>query len=378
VQAVPPLGGAKREHSSKLVPLDDTTVLSSRVDDLQATQATADALSTHLEPIQPQDKATASLSSAVSPEDQQEIARLQSETDVLNRRAAASKSREAEAALVAQARTDVAQAENPTEEDLAVKEDSSHNVKAEEDILLLAASPAKKCEADINLLSSAPILQATHQDRHVSDPSQVDRLVAAHAELLVSVDLPNYFKHPSRSAIGPMFARKENLTAALADCDAKGYACAGVLLEKGTGKSAYGIGRGYGLKTSANFDFYRKKTKPSEVAWKQIADVAISSDAYEWYAENGTIDELKTFCARDSRCAGFYPCTVASGSSAKPCAHLATTTSARARPDMPLTFLEIYLGPGFGSIPSSVRSRTRASAARIAPISGPLSRSLWR
>eukprot|EP00966_Prymnesium_polylepis_P045744 1059116-Prymnesium_polylepis.1 len=46
-----------------------------------------------------------------------------------------------------------------------------------------------------------------------------------------------------------------------------------------------------------------------------------------------TIDELKTFCARDSRCAGFYPCTVASGSSAKPCAHLATTTSARARSD---------------------------------------------
>eukprot|EP00966_Prymnesium_polylepis_P107070 2479251-Prymnesium_polylepis.1 len=31
-----------------------------------------------------------------------------------------------------------------------------------------------------------------------------------------------------------------------------------------------------------------------------------------------------------------------------------------ARPDMPLTFFEIYLGPGFGSIPSSGKSRTQA------------------
>ena len=44
-----------------------------------------------------------------------------------------------------------------------------------------------------------------------------------------------------------------------------------------------------------------------------FAGTAVPSDAYEWYARNGSIDDTKVFCAADTRCAGFYPYMLVAG-----------------------------------------------------------------
>ena len=51
------------------------------------------------------------------------------------------------------------------------------------------------------------------------------------------------------------------------------------------------------------------------------------SDAYEWYAKNGSIDDMRAFCAADTRCAGFYPCLNATAQQPN-CAHLPSPADA--------------------------------------------------
>ena len=47
--------------------------------------------------------------------------------------------------------------------------------------------------------------------------------------------------------------------------------------------------------------------------------VQVPSDAYEWMPRNGSLAQVYAYCAKDARCAGFYPCSFPSS----PCASLA-------------------------------------------------------
>ena len=150
--------------------------------------------------------------------------------------------------------------------------------------------------------------RTSSRSRHSLSPAALE-LLADSRTLGELGELQNYFHHASRVAVGPNLGmRLPSVDEAVARCDTMGYACAGFLQEKDTGSSTYIIGRGYGLQRSGSFDFYRKKTDPQSVVWSRFAGTAVPSDAYEWYAKNGSIEDLKTFCAEDARCAGFYPC----------------------------------------------------------------------
>ena len=61
-------------------------------------------------------------------------------------------------------------------------------------------------------------------------------------------------------------------------------------------------------------------TGPYAVKYSKMAGVQLPSGIYEWYAKNGTREELQAKCTPDQRCAGYYMCT--SGKAKENCAHL--------------------------------------------------------
>ena len=114
--------------------------------------------------------------------------------------------------------------------------------------------------------------RTARRSAHSLSAAALELLVRSRTQLTSEDDLPNYFHHDSRAAVGPNLGmRLPSVDEAVARCDAMGYACAGFLLQKGTGSSAYIIGRGYGLKPSGSFDFYRKRTDVQSVVWSSFA-----------------------------------------------------------------------------------------------------------
>lgn len=124
-----------------------------------------------------------------------------------------------------------------------------------------------------------------------------------------AADIPGYYHHGSRIAVGPSLMLTYNSKAdAIAACKNMGNTCAGFSLDITTGKCEI-TPRGYALSLDASYDFYRKKADASIVKWETRGGVQTPSDIYDWYAKNGTLSELKDTCTPDQRCAGVYMCT---------------------------------------------------------------------
>ena len=129
--------------------------------------------------------------------------------------------------------------------------------------------PADTMLADMRRLDRQ---RTARRSPHSLSATALALLVRSRTQLTSEDDLQNYFHHASRTAVGPNLGMiLPSLDEAVARCDTMGYACAGFLLEKGTGSSAYIIGRGYGLKPSGSFDFYRKRTDVHSVVWSSFA-----------------------------------------------------------------------------------------------------------
>ena len=97
---------------------------------------------------------------------------------------------------------------------------------------------------------------------------------------------------------------------------------AGFSIDVTTGRAEL-IPRGYAVSRDGGYDFYRKKemtTGPHAVMYTKMAGVQLPSNIYEWYAKNGTMQELEDKCTPDQRCAGYYMCTT--GKPKDNCAHL--------------------------------------------------------
>ena len=93
---------------------------------------------------------------------------------------------------------------------------------------------------------------------------QMDRhqRTAKYVRAMASGDLPNYYKHASRVAVGPSFMLQfDTKAAAIEHCEAMGYTCAGFSEDVTTGKCEV-VPRGYALSRDEGYDFFRKKIQP--------------------------------------------------------------------------------------------------------------------
>ena len=85
---------------------------------------------------------------------------------------------------------------------------------------------------------------------------------ARHVRAMSSGDMPNYYKHASRLAVGPSFMLQfDTKPAAIEQCEAMGYTCAGFSEDVTTGKCEV-VPRGYALSRDEGYDFFRKKMQP--------------------------------------------------------------------------------------------------------------------
>ena len=75
------------------------------------------------------------------------------------------------------------------------------------------------------------------------------------------------------------------------------------------------VPRGYGLATDFSHNFYRKKDNPATVRWQVHSGSAVPDTSYEWYSLNGSIATIRSKCAPDARCAGYFMCTKIEGGS---------------------------------------------------------------
>ena len=124
-------------------------------------------------------------------------------------------------------------------------------------------------------------------------------------------DLPNYWWHGSRIPVGSnLMETYESFDACERACDAKGFACAGFAKDLTTDFCTL-VGRGFGLQRAAESDFYRKKSVRSRAKWKAHEGKMVAfPDLLAWRAVNGKSEtELRTLCASDSQCQGYYTCT---------------------------------------------------------------------
>ena len=157
-----------------------------------------------------------------------------------------------------------------------------------------------------------------HIDLH--HPRQVQR--STRRRLLSSAsDLPNYFHHGSRFAVGADLGRRlYPISKCVSECDSLGFACAGFIHERyllkkvnnnfvPAGGNCTLVGRGYGLRNTAESDFYRKKAEPGSAFWRAYANTFVPSPhLHAWQGYNGTLEEMRAACALDSQCQGFYTC----------------------------------------------------------------------
>ena len=198
---------------------------------------------------------------------------------------------------------------------------------------------------------SVDLASADHPRHRDAGHALAPRLGDADNAAAAADPFAEYFEESSRAPVGGSSAklgrRFTDVDRCVAACDEMGHGCAGFTLtarylshgdscEDCGGKSgaeledcqkcanANGepfynkqypryctlVGRGYGLEAAAESDFYRKKTKPEDVHFEIATGVAVPRpDAFAWKAFEGTdVEEAKKFCARDSRCAGFYTC----------------------------------------------------------------------
>ena len=88
---------------------------------------------------------------------------------------------------------------------------------------------------------------------------------------MATKDLPNYFHHEQRTAIGPSLGISFNdMTAATSECENMGYNCAGFAVDAAT--STYQlVPRGYSLAVDDGSEFYRKKNDPTVSADRREA-----------------------------------------------------------------------------------------------------------
>ena len=92
-------------------------------------------------------------------------------------------------------------------------------------------------------------------------------------------------------------------------CDELGTACGGFALEDLSvggvnAKFCTVAGPGAGLAPAAGVSFYRKKTPINSVSFTSYSNLAVPSDAYDWYSTNMTVNATHDLCASDTRCAG--------------------------------------------------------------------------
>ena len=123
-------------------------------------------------------------------------------------------------------------------------------------------------------------------------------------------DLTNYWWHGSRIPVGSnLMETYESFDACERECDAKGFACAGFKKDLTTDFCTL-VGRGFGLQRAAESDFYRKKSVHSKAKWKAHEGKMVAfPDLLAWRAVNGKSETgLRTLCASDSQCQGYYTC----------------------------------------------------------------------
>ena len=110
---------------------------------------------------------------------------------------------------------------------------------------------------------------------HLHHPRQVHHETKRRQLASVS-DLQNYWHHGSRIGVGADLGRRlPNVPTCVKECDNMGFACAGFIHERfilrkvndefvpAEGNCTL-VGRGYGLRKTAESDFYRKKTNPEK------------------------------------------------------------------------------------------------------------------